>query len=60
MSEPVVFISHFAIKEGALADLKRMSADGVPRIRDEKPGTVPCRSGSPFRHDPGARTMREP
>jgi quinol monooxygenase YgiN len=40
MSEPVVFISHFAIKEGALDDLKRMSADGVAQIREEKPGTV--------------------
>jgi hypothetical protein len=40
MSEPVVFISHFAIKEGALDDLTRMSADSVARIRDEKPGTV--------------------
>jgi hypothetical protein len=40
MSEPVVFISHFAIKEGALDDLKRYSAEGVTRIRDEKPGTV--------------------
>jgi quinol monooxygenase YgiN len=40
MSEPVVFISHFAIKEGALDDLRRHSADGVARIREEKPGTV--------------------
>jgi quinol monooxygenase YgiN len=40
MPEPVVFISHFAIKEGALDDLRRYSADGVAGIRDEKPGTV--------------------
>ena len=40
MSEPVVFISHFAIKEGALDDLRRYSADGHERIREEKPGTV--------------------
>ena len=39
MSEPVVFISHFAIKEGALDDLRRYSV-GVRRIREEKPGTV--------------------
>ena len=40
MSEPVVFISHFAIKEGALDDLKRMTADGAAGLFDEKPGTV--------------------
>jgi quinol monooxygenase YgiN len=40
MSEPVVFISHFAIKEGALDDLRRLSGEGVARIREEKPGTV--------------------
>ena len=37
MSEPVVFISHFAIKEGALDDLRRHSVEGVARIREEKP-----------------------
>jgi quinol monooxygenase YgiN len=40
MSEPLVFISHFAIKEGALDDLRRLSGEGVARIREEKPGTV--------------------
>ena len=40
MAEPVVFISHFDIKEGALEDLKRMSADGAAMIREEEPGTV--------------------
>jgi quinol monooxygenase YgiN len=40
MSEPVVFISHFAAKEAALGDLRRLAGEGVSRIRDEKPGTV--------------------
>jgi quinol monooxygenase YgiN len=40
MSEPVVFVSHFKIKEGALDDLKRHSADVIGRLREQKPGTV--------------------
>lgn len=40
MSEPVVFISHFGIKEGALDDMKRLSADVFDRLRGEKPRTV--------------------
>ena len=40
MSEPVVFISHFGIKEGTLDDLKRLSADVFERLREEKPRTV--------------------
>ena len=40
MSEPVVFISHFGIKEGMLDDLKRLSADVMSRLRSEKPRTV--------------------
>ncbi len=40
MSEPVVFISHFAIKEGMLDDLRRLSADVMSRLRSEKPRTV--------------------
>jgi quinol monooxygenase YgiN len=40
MSEPLVFISHFAVKEAALEDLRRLAGEGVSRIRDEKPGTV--------------------
>ena len=40
MSEPVVVISHFAIKEGALDDLKRMSVEAVEIVREEKPRTV--------------------
>jgi quinol monooxygenase YgiN len=40
MSEPVVFISHFAVKEGALDELKRMSEGAVEGIREGKPRTV--------------------
>jgi hypothetical protein len=40
MSEPVVFISHFKIKEGTLPDLKRLTEDVVARLREEKPRTV--------------------
>ena len=40
MSEPVVFISHFGIKEGALDDMKRLSADVFERLRGEKARTV--------------------
>jgi hypothetical protein len=40
MSEPVFFISHFAIKEGALDELRRMSGDAAERLREAKPRTV--------------------
>jgi quinol monooxygenase YgiN len=40
MSEPVVFISHFKVKEGKLDDLKRLTADVMARLREEKPRTV--------------------
>jgi hypothetical protein len=40
MSEPVVFISHFAVKEGALDELKRLTGDAMERIREGKPRTV--------------------
>jgi hypothetical protein len=40
MSEPVVFISHFAVKEGALDELKRMSATAVEGLREGKPRTA--------------------
>jgi quinol monooxygenase YgiN len=36
----VVFISHFGVKEGTLDDLKRLTADVVGRLREQKPGTV--------------------
>jgi hypothetical protein len=40
MSEPVVFISHFGIKEGKLDDLRRHSADVLAQLREDKPRTV--------------------
>ena len=40
MSEPVFLISHFAIKEGALEDLKGHTGETVQRLREEKPRTV--------------------
>lgn len=40
MSEPVFFVSHFAVKEGALDDLKRMTQGAVEGLRREKPRTV--------------------
>jgi quinol monooxygenase YgiN len=40
MSEPLVVISHFAIKEGGLDDLKRLTVEAVDIVRDEKPRTV--------------------
>lgn len=40
MSEPVVFVSHFKIKDGALPDLERLSAEVIEQLRDEKPRTV--------------------
>jgi quinol monooxygenase YgiN len=40
MTEPVVFVSHFKVKEGTLPDLKRLTADVVEQLREEKPRTV--------------------
>jgi quinol monooxygenase YgiN len=40
MSEPIVFISHFKIKEGKLDDLKQHSQKMMELIKAEKPGTV--------------------
>jgi hypothetical protein len=40
VSEPVVFISHFAIKEGALGDLRRLSEEVIESLRHDKPRTV--------------------
>ncbi len=40
MSEPVFFISHFAIKDGALDELKRMGVAATERLREDKPRTV--------------------
>ena len=40
MSEPVVFISRFAVREGALEGLRRFAEEGTSRLLEEKPGTV--------------------
>ena len=40
MSEPVVFISHFGIKEGTLADLRRLSEEIIEHLRQDKPRTA--------------------
>ena len=40
MSEPVFFVSHFAVKEGALEGLERMTAEAMERLREAKPRTV--------------------
>jgi hypothetical protein len=40
MSEPVVFISHFGIKEGTLADLRRLSEEVIEQLSEDKPRTV--------------------
>jgi hypothetical protein len=40
MSEPVVFISHFRVKEGKLDELKRLAAEVERNLREDKPRTV--------------------
>lgn len=40
MSEPVVLISHFGIKEGTLDDLRRLSEEVIENLRETKPRTV--------------------
>jgi hypothetical protein len=40
MPEPVVFISHFRIKEGELEAVRRMSVDVTRRLEREKPRTA--------------------
>lgn len=40
MSEPVVFISHFAIKEGTLGDLRRLSEGVIESLREDRPRTA--------------------
>lgn len=40
VSEPVVFISHFGIKEGTLEDLRRLSEEVIESLRQDKPRTV--------------------
>lgn len=40
MSEPIVFISHFKIKEGKLDDVKQLSENVSKFIEANKPGTA--------------------
>ena len=40
MSGPIVFISHFKIKEGKLNDVKQLSQNVSEFIKANKPGTV--------------------
>ena len=40
MSEPVVFISHFKVKEGKLDELKRLAGEVERSLREDKPRTA--------------------
>jgi len=40
MSEPVVFTSHFRVKEGKLDELKRLAGEVERSLREDKPRTV--------------------
>jgi len=40
MPEPVVFISHFTVRDGALEGLRRFAEEGTAGLYEEKPGTV--------------------
>jgi hypothetical protein len=40
MFEPIVFISHFKIKDGKLDDLKQLHQQVTGQIKANKPGTV--------------------
>ena len=40
MSEPIVFISHFRIKDGQFDALKRLTFDTTDSLRSQKPRTV--------------------
>ena len=40
MSDPVVFVSHFAVKEGRLDDLRRLADEIQAQLEADKPGTV--------------------
>lgn len=39
-TEPIVFISHFTVKPGALDDLRRLWSDVAPRLEQGKPQTL--------------------
>ena len=40
MSGPIVFISHFKIKDGKLDDLRRFAQETAEQIKADKPGTL--------------------
>jgi len=40
MSKPIVFISHFKVKEGKLDKLKQLSQEVTEHIKADKPGTL--------------------
>ncbi len=40
MPEPIVFISHSAVKEGKLEAFQELSRDVFPMLEADKPGTV--------------------
>ena len=40
MSEPVVFISHFKVKEGKVDELKRLAGEVERSLREDKPRTA--------------------
>jgi quinol monooxygenase YgiN len=40
VSEPIVFISHFKVKEGKLDSLKQLHQRVVEQIKADKPGTL--------------------
>jgi hypothetical protein len=40
MSEPVVFISHFTVREGKLEDLKRLAGEVEQSLWEDKPRTA--------------------
>jgi quinol monooxygenase YgiN len=40
MSEPIVFISHFRVKEGRLDALRQLFEHGAPKLKAEKPRTL--------------------
>jgi quinol monooxygenase YgiN len=40
MSDPIVFVSHFTIRDGKLEEYRRLQAEIAAAIEAEKPGTV--------------------
>ena len=40
MSGPVVFVSHFAVKEGRVEELRALAAEIETQLREDKPGTL--------------------